>query len=341
MTPSETAGRRLLTRLTSLPAGAYLLLVLVLGLALFAPRFLDPTNLANVSRVAAVLALAACGQAVIILVGGIDLSVGSVAALMSVVIVLNIDRGVPVAMVMGVVVALAVGVINGLLVARFDVPPFLVTLGMLTGLHGLASVLVGGIPLEAPAGGGFSWLSSRAIGPFPVPFLLAVAALGVLALLLRGTVLGRAWFLVGSNRQAAAAAGVHVRRTLFAAYVVGALFAALAGLVLTARVHSGQPNLFPSLPFEAIAACAIGGLPLTGGAASAARVLVGVSVIALADNGLQLLDLSSAAQLIVIGVLTVGAVLVQQTRLRGRGRAPAPAAEPPATVRTPTLEEAP
>lgn len=339
MTSVRTPGRPLLTRLTGVPAGAYLLLALVLGLSLFAPRFLDPTNLANVSRVAAVLALVACGQAVIILTGGVDLSVGSLVALMSVVIVLNIDRGVPVAMGMGVLVALVVGVANGLLVAWFDVPPFLVTLGMLTGLHGLASVLVGGIPLEAPAGGGFSWLGSRSVGPFPVPFLLAVVALCVLALILRGTVLGRAWFLVGSNQQAAAAAGVHVRRTLFAAYVVGALFAALAGLVLTARVHSGQPNLFPSLPFEAIAACAIGGLPLTGGAASAARVLVGVLVIALADNGLQLLDLSSSAQLIVIGALTVGAVLLQQTRIRRRVRVPAAPAEPPATVRTPTLEE--
>jgi ribose transport system permease protein len=341
MTSVRGPGRSLRALLTKVPAGAYLLLALIVGLSLFAPRFLDSTNLANVSRVAAVLALAACGQAVIILVGGIDLSVGSVVALMSVVIVLNIGRGIPVAMAMGVVVALVVGVVNGLLVARFDVPPFLVTLGMLTGLHGLASVLVGGIPLEAPAGGGFSWLSSRSFGPFPAPFLLAVAALGVLALILRGTVLGRAWFLVGANHQAAAAAGVHVRRTIFTAYVVGALFVALAGLVLTARVHSGQPNLFPSLPFEAIAACAIGGLPLTGGAASAARVLVGVLVIALADNGLQLLDLSSSVQLLVIGALTVGAVLVQQTRIRLPGRAPAAAAEPPGAERTPALEEAP
>jgi ribose/xylose/arabinose/galactoside ABC-type transport system permease subunit len=340
MTPSETAGRRLLTRLTSLPAGAYLLLVLVLGLALFAPRFLDPTNLANVSRVAAVLALAACGQAVIILVGGIDLSVGSVAALMSVVIVLNIDRGTPISMGIGVAVALMVGVVNGLLVARFDVPPFLVTLGMLTGLHGLASVLVGGIPLEAPPGGSFSWLSSGSIGPVPVPLILAVAGLGILAFILRGTVLGRTWFLVGSNRRAAAAAGVHVRRALFAAYVVGVLFGAVAGLVLTSRVHSGQPNLFPSLPFEAIAACAIGGLPLTGGAASAARVLVGVLVVALADNGLQLLDLSSSVQLIVIGALTVLAVLAQQTPI-WRRRARAVQAGPPPSVTMPVLEEAP
>jgi ribose/xylose/arabinose/galactoside ABC-type transport system permease subunit len=293
----------------------------------FVPRFLDPTNLSNVSRTAAILALASYGQAVIILVGGIDLSVGSVVGLISVVVVLNLGLGTAAAMAIGAAVGVGAGAVNGLLVARFKMPPFLVTLGMLTGLHGLSSVLVGGIPVEAPPSGAFSWPSSGSIGPLPVPLVLAVLGFAALALSLRFTVLGRTWFLAGSNPRAAAAAGIRVRRSVFLAYLVGAVFVGVAGIILTSRVHSGQPELFPDLPFAAIAACAIGGLPLTGGDASASRVVVGVLVVSLAENGLQLLDLSSAAQLVVIGGLTVAAVLAQQRPRLVRTTRPAPAVE--------------
>lgn len=305
---------QIIQRLANLPAGFHVLLVLTTALALFAPGFLNWTNLSNVSREASILALAAYGQAIIILVGGIDLSVGSSVGLMSVVIVLSINFGTPAAMAIGAVVGITVGAINGLLVARFEVPPFLVTLGMLAGLQGLAGVLVGGIPVEAPPGGAFSWPSSGSIGPFPVPLVLAVIGFAALGSILRFTVFGRTWFLVGANPRAAAAAGLRVRTSLFLAYLVGTIFVAIAGIILTSRVHSGQPNLFPTLPFAAIAACAIGGLQLTGGVASASRVIVGVLVIALAENGLQLLDFSSATQLVFIGTLTVLAVLAQQRR---------------------------
>jgi ribose/xylose/arabinose/galactoside ABC-type transport system permease subunit len=300
-------------------SGVRLLLLLLVALALFAPGFLDWTNVANVSRTAAILALAAYGQALVILIGGIDLSIGSIVALMSVVIVLAMDLGTFVAMSLGVLTALVAGAINGIAVAWFRMPAFLVTLAMLTALHGLAGVLVGGIPVEAPPGDAFSWLSAGSIGPIPVPVALAALGFIVLLILLRWTVLGRSWFLIGANLTAAQAAGIRTRRATFLAFLVGAGFVAAAGLILTSRVHSGQPDLYPSLPFEAIAACAIGGLPLTGGDARAGRVLVGVGVVVLAENGLQLLDYSAATQLVVVGVLTVVAVLAQHrrpTRLR-------------------------
>jgi ribose transport system permease protein len=180
---------QIIQRLANLPAGFHVLLVLATALALFAPGFLNWTNLSNVSREASILALAAFGQAIIILVGGIDLSVGSSVGLMSVVIVLSIHFGTP--------------------------APFLVTLGMLAGLQGLAGVLVGGIPVEAPPGGAFSWPSSGSIGPFPVPLVLAVIGFAALGSILRFTVFGRTWFLVGANPRAAAAAGLRVRTSLF------------------------------------------------------------------------------------------------------------------------------
>jgi ribose/xylose/arabinose/galactoside ABC-type transport system permease subunit len=138
--------------------------------------------------------------------------------------------------------------------------------------------------------------------------LLGFAAI---AGLLRRTTLGRYWYLVGSSASAARLAGVPVGTALFLAYLAGSAFVAVAGIVLTSRVGSGQPNLFPNLPFEAIAACAIGGLPLTGGAGRPIQIVAGVLILSATENAVVLLNLSSAAQLILVGALMVGSVALQ------------------------------
>jgi ribose transport system permease protein len=212
---------------------------------------------------------------------------------------------------------------------------------MLTGVHGLAALLVAGIPVEAPPGGAFSWPSNGTIGPFSVPLVLAVAGFAVLAILLRRTALGRVWFLVGSNPEAARTAGLRVRLALFLAYVVGAAFVAVAGVILTARVHSGQPDLYPTLAFEAIAACAIGGLSLNGGVGRVTGVIVGVLIVALTANGVVLLNLSADFQLMIVGALTVASVLAARRRTSGRAwrLRRAPMGQTPSTQ--PAAEERP
>lgn len=302
------------------PPTLWVLIVLVVVLAIIAPGFATTDNMANIGRTAAVLALAACGQAIVIITRGIDLSAASAVALMSVITVLEIGAGTGAAFALGALAVLAIGALNGLLVARFDIPPFLVTLGMLTGVHGLAALLVAGIPVEAPPGGAFSWPSNGNIGPFSVPLVLAVVGFAVLAMLLRRTTLGRVWYLVGSNPGAARTAGLRVRGAIFLAYLVGAAYVAVAGLILTARVHSGQPDLYPTLAFEAIAACAIGGLSLNGGTGRVTGVLVGVLIVAMTANGVVLLNLSVDFQLMIVGTLTVGSVLASRRRMGG-GRA--------------------
>ncbi len=184
-----------------------MLVALIAVLWIAAPGFGTSSNLTDVGRIAAALALAACGQAVVIITGGLDLSAGSVVAVMSVIAVLEIHLGVAAAFGLAVLAALGVGAINGLLVARFSVPPFLATLGMLTAIHGVSGQLVGGIPVETPPGGAFSWPSNGNVGPISAPLLLALCGIAVLALLLRRTSLGRTWFLIGSNPAAARAAG--------------------------------------------------------------------------------------------------------------------------------------
>jgi len=310
------------TRLAAAPASLYALALLFLVLALVVPRFATVGNLTNVARVAAILALAAFGQAVVLVTGGIDFSSGSSVALTSVVTVLLVPSlGASEALLAGCLTAVAIGAVNGSLVAWLELPPFLVTLGMLIAGHGLASLLVGGVPLEAPASLGLSRLSQGTAGGLPVPIAVAAVAFAVFLVLLRRTVLGRTWYLVGSNARAARLAGLDVRQSLLLAYVVGSLFVAAAGLILTARVSSGQPNLYPSLPFEAIAACAIGGVPLTGGAGTPAQVLAGVLIVAMIQNAVVLLNFSPSIQLMLIGGLTVGAVLVQQVAWRRPSRA--------------------
>lgn len=311
MSAVRAVGRRLRD---GAPPTTWVLVLLVVVLAIAAPGFATTDNLANVGKTAAVLALASCGQAVIIITRGIDLSAASAVALMSVVTVLEVQLGVVAAFALGALAVLAVGALNGLLVARFDVPPFLVTLGTLTGVHGLAALLVAGIPVEAPPTGAFSWPSNADVGPVSVPVVLALGGFAVLALLLRRTTLGRMWFLLGANPDAARAAGLRVRWATFAAYVVGAAFVAGAGLILTARVHSGQPDLYPTLAFEAIAACAIGGLSLNGGTGRVTGVIVGVLIVSLTANGVVLLNLSADFQLMIVGALTVGSVLASRRR---------------------------
>jgi ribose/xylose/arabinose/galactoside ABC-type transport system permease subunit len=307
---SAIAGRQV-------PPAVYVLAALLLLLSLTVPRFATAGNLINLLRVAGILAIASYGQAIIIITAGLDFSVGSAVALTSVVTVLLVEPlGTPAAFACGGGAALAVGALNGILVGAARLPPFLVTLGMLIFVHGLASLLVGGVPLEAPAGMGMTWLGKGTLVAVPTPIILALLGFVALAVLLRRMTLGRYWYLVGASARAAQLAGVPVGATLFLAYFVGGAFVAVAGLVLTSRVGSGQPYLFPNLPFEAIAACAIGGLPLTGGAGRPIQILAGVLILSATENAVVLLNLSSAAQLMVVGTLMVGAVALQQLRWR-------------------------
>jgi ribose transport system permease protein len=310
-----SSARDFLTRLSrELPPPLWVLAVLFVALWIAAPGFGTSANLSNVGRTAAVLALAACGQAIVIITGGLDLSAGSVVAVMSVIAVLEVDLGVGPAFGLAVLFALGVGVVNGVLVARFGVPPFLATLGMLTAVHGLGGLLVGGIPVETPPGGAFSWPSNGNLGPISAPLALALAGFVVLAVLLRRTSLGRTWFLIGSNPDAARAAGLRTRWSLFLAYLTAAAFVSVAGIILSSRVHSGQPNLFPTLAFQAIAACAIGGLSMSGGVGRVSGIVVGVLIVAFVNNGLTLLNVSSDVNTISVGVLTIGSVLLASRR---------------------------
>lgn len=301
-------------KLAMLPKSLWVLSALFLLCSLLVPQFFALSNFENVLRVAAILALASYGQAIVIILAGIEFSIGSAVALGSISTVLVLQSGpLPIAFLAGFLTVVAIGAVNGTLVAYLRLPPFLATLGMLMLVHGIASVAVGGLPVEAPVSKAFYWLGRSDIFGLPIPVILA--GIGALALhfLLERTTLGRCFYLIGANERAAKLSGLAVRRNTLAGYTIAAAFVAFAGLILTSRVGSGQPNLMPNLPFETISACAIGGISLAGGRGSALQVVIGVLIIAILKNATVLLNFPASVQLAILGVVMVVAVMLQVT----------------------------
>ncbi|WP_186417337.1 ABC transporter permease [Bosea sp. CS1GBMeth4] len=296
------------------PPAIVIVTALLFGLAaLTVPRFGTLGNVENVLRIAAILGIVACGQAIVVILGGIEFSFGASAALASVVIVMALPAtGVVGAFLLGGLLIVAIGMVNGLLVARFAVPPVIQTLGMLMIASGLAAWLAGGLPIDAPPSDAFSFPARGRLLGVPVPILCAAAAFAILHVLLAKTRLGRGWYLAGANAAAARLAGLSVPRLVFSGYAVAGLFCALGAVILTSRLASGQPMLAPNLPFETIAACAVGGLPLGGGRGNVPMVACGVLIVAMLNNIVVLLNLPTAYQLILLGTLVLTAVLLQR-----------------------------
>jgi ribose/xylose/arabinose/galactoside ABC-type transport system permease subunit len=300
------------TSTLQLPRSIWVLAVIAAICWMLLPGFSSVGNVTNVLRVAAILALATYGQTIVLISGGIEFSIGSSVALCSVTSVLALQHWpLGAAFLVGFITILAIGIVNGLLISYLQLSAFLVTLGMLLLVHGVAAIAVGGLPVEAPDREGIHALSGGGILGIPIPVLLAAAGAIVLHLLLERTVLGRSWFLIGSNVVAARTTGIKVRRDMFLAYFIAACFVCIAGLILTSRVAAGEPNLYPTLPFESMAACAIGGIPLSGGRGSALNAVIGVLIVAVLNNAIVLLNYPAFTQLALLGVIMIGAVIAQ------------------------------
>jgi len=280
------------------------------------PNFWSATNVANVSRQMSILALLSLGQTFAILSGGIDLSVGSLLALVSVVCALQMKAyGLVAGMTAGILAGGLAGLVNGLIVARARVPAFIATLGMLVTARGAALTLSGGLPI-AGLPREFLVLGAGYIGPFPIPTVLAVAAFVLAHGILSRTRFGRYVYAMGSNEEAAVLSGINVAG--YKMYVTSGLFAGVAGVILTSRVISGQPTLGEVQELYSIAAVVIGGGRISGGVGGIGTTLMGVLVLGILGNGLNLIQVSSYIQNIVIGAIIVGAVWVDLARERRR-----------------------
>ncbi|OKJ21455.1 transporter [Streptomyces sp. CB00316] len=291
------------------------LVVLVVAMSLLSGDFLTTQNLLNVGVQAAVTAILAFGVTFVIVSAGIDLSVGSVAALSATVLAWSAtSAGVPVvlAVVLAIVTGIACGFVNGALISYGKLPPFIATLAMLSIARGLSLVISQGSPIAFPDS--VSRLGDTLGGWLPVPVLVMIAMGLITALILGRTFIGRSMYAIGGNEEAARLSGLRVKRQKIVIYALSGLFAAVAGIVLASRLVSAQPQAAQGYELDAIAAVVIGGASLAGGVGKASGTLIGALILAVLRNGLNLLSVSAFWQQVVIGVVIALAVLLDTLR---------------------------
>jgi ribose/xylose/arabinose/galactoside ABC-type transport system permease subunit len=337
---SQLQSRRYWLRIRSLllqGGPLFALIALCLFLALSTPFFLTESNLTNVMRRTSVVAILAIGQTFVILSAGIDLSVGSTAALAGSLSAVMMTQPIyigelvigPVDFGVGLVVALLTGItaglVNGLVITKGRIPDFIATLGTLAAFQGLALLITQGLPIPSfsTAPGHLNrlpdqliWLGGGRILGIPVPALIALLVVIIAWFILRYTAFGRSIYAVGGNREAARVSGINVDRTRILAYVTSGLLAAVAGFVLTGRLNSANALMGTRQELESIAAVVIGGTNLFGGEGGVVGSLIGALITGVLQNGLNLLDVSAFWQQVIQGVVIIGVVIFDQWRRR-------------------------
>jgi len=326
-THTHSAGYWLRLAFVRLGVLPFLLLIALVIFTLMSDNFLTSRNLMNVVRQSTYLTLVSMGQMFALMTGGFDLSVGTIVAVTSVfgasamaaayaampdAIWLSITIGI----FAGIAAGMAIGVINGIGVSLFNVSPFMMTLGMASVGFGIALYMTGGVPvygMPIEFGDLFGFGSMLGI---PTPVAVTIILIVVLYILVNWTRLGRHFYAVGGNIKAATLSGIDTRMTLFLAYVFAGALAAIAGMLLTARLDTGEANIGASMPLESIAACVIAGVSLRGGVGRLENVVLGALFIGLVQNGMNLARIESYLQTVVIGILLIVAVIADQFRLR-------------------------
>ncbi|WP_371785523.1 ABC transporter permease [Streptosporangium subroseum] len=289
-----------------------LVVLLVAVAASTSDTFLTQTNLTNLLKQMVTTGLLAFGMLVVILTGGIDLSVGSVVAF-SGILSAGLVSGLPlpVAIVAGLAAGIVFGLINGTLVARFGLAPFVVTLAALTTIRGLAFVY-SEVPIS-PENESFLTLGSAMVGPIPLSTVIMLAVFLVGGVFLTRTPAGRSIVAIGGNAETVRLAGINVRKHVILAYAISGACAGLAGVILASRVGIAQPSVGVAFELDAIAACVIGGASLAGGRGSAKATFGGVLVLVLINNLLNLYGVQSFWQQVLKGLIIIAVILVQRT----------------------------
>ncbi|WP_373229348.1 ABC transporter permease [Cohnella sp.] len=288
---------------------------LFIVMAIFAPHFLEVNNVLTVLKQLSFTAILAAGMTLVILTGGIDLSVGSILALSGVISVLILNQGMHplIAILAGAGVGITAGFINGYLTAVPKLPSFIVTLGSMTYIRGLALVISGGYPLVV-SDSTFKFLGAGNILGIPTPIYIMTLVYVIIFFILKYTMFGRHVFAIGGNEEAARLTGIKVERTLIKVYAISGLLAGIAGVVLAGRLFSGQPTAGIEYELHAIAAVILGGTSFVGGFGRIQGTIIGVFIIAVLNNGLTLLNVDSYWQKVVTGAVIVAAVLLDRLR---------------------------
>jgi ribose transport system permease protein len=313
----ERVRDRMQDVVSQLAAAGGLIIVAIL-LTIASPYFLTANNLFNIGVQVSIVAIIAVGETLVILTGGIDLSVGAVAGLGGILGTMAIAKaGLPIAVgiLIAVLAGALIGFVNGLLVAQAKLPPFIATLGMLGICSGLPFI-VGGENAVYGLPSSFRLFGEGQIGPVPMPILYLIVIAGAGHLILSRTKLGRYAYAIGSNQEAARLSGIPLNRYLIVVYMIPAALAGFGGMIAASLVHSGQPNYGNGLELNVIAACVIGGASLFGGVGTIGGTMIGAFLMAVITNGAVLLNITQYYQEVIIGVIIWLAVWWDQVRRR-------------------------
>ena len=289
---------------------AFLLICCFLSYA--SSQFFTVSNWTIIISQVSINALLAFGVTFVIITGGIDLSVGSIVAVTGVVAALlasQPDMPVIVPILGGLLAGLVFGILNGLIVTKSKIAPFIVTLGIMTIGRGLALILSKGRPISNLTES-FNFIGAGDIFGIPFPIIVLVIVFIISYLLLKNTVFGRYVYAIGGNEQAAWASGINVNKIKLSVYALCGTLAGLAGILLTSRITTGQPNAGAGFELDAIAAAIIGGTSTSGGTGTIAGTLLGALLIGVINNGLDLMNVSSYYQQVIMGAIIIGAVLL-------------------------------
>jgi len=323
---AESISLSLTARLTALSKlrelNVFLALIVVGALiSLATPYFLTTNNLMGVFRSFSMTAIMSIGMVMVIITGGIDLSVGSVMGLSSLVTALSFGAGLPTAVCIGagLVVGVAFGAFNGLLITGIGLPPFIATLGSLSIGRGLMYIVTRGVPVTPDTPDIFSILGQGYVGLVPVPVVIMIVMMIGFSILMRRTRFGRHVYATGGNEQAARLSGVKTNRVKLIVYVLSGAIAALAGVISFSRYLSAEPASGFGAELDVIAAAAIGGASLSGGVGSVAGAVIGAALAGIIANGVVLMNINTYAQQAITGAVILIAVSLDVLRSRRRG----------------------
>lgn len=302
---------------------AIALVLLIIIISIISPSFATIDNFLSLLRQSTINGLIAFGMTLVILTGGIDLSVGSVLAFTTAIAAKIITLGIssPIAMFVALVLGTVFGLVTGTIITKGRVQPFIATLISMTVFRGFTMIFSNGKPISGLTKNAtqiskdfLNFVGKGDILGIPTPVWILVISFAVLYFILNNTTFGRKVYAVGSNEKAAALAGIDVKKTKIIVYAISGFFAALAGLILLSRLSSAQPTLGDGYELDAIAAGALGGISLSGGKGKITGTLIGILIIAVLNNGLNIMGVSSYYQQVVKGIVILIAVLSDSER---------------------------
>lgn len=332
-TTSQTSPNRLLPSASSFVARAFvkigvlpvLMVIAIVAFSLMSDNFLTTANLLSALRQNSYVIIATLAQFVVLLTGGFDLSIGSITALVSVTTAMSMagqaQNGSPTSAIIvgigtGLLVGLACGLVNAIGIGMLKVSPFIMTLATASVFQGLALKLTSGVPVYGMPSQFSAVFGFKNVLGIAVSLWIALIAATLLWVLLVRTRPGRHIYAVGSNAQAAKLSGIREGRVLWLAYATSGVLAALGAVLLTARLETGEANIGSALPLQTIAAAVIGGVSLRGGSGSVINAVLGAIFIGLVVNGMNLAQITSYYQMIVLGVVLAAAVVADRLRQR-------------------------